>query len=74
MFPDIFNTMLFPAASCIAMGWFVKYTLDNNREDLRILNEAHQAFEDKIVEAIKNNTSVMTSLCEKLDRIEDHEN
>lgn len=66
-FATIFNQMAFPVAACVAMGWYVKYTTDNHRQDVNQLNENHKKAEDNIVEAIHNNTLVMTRICERLE-------
>lgn len=66
---QIFNTMAFPAACCIAMGWYVKYTTDQHKEERQSMMQAHKEEEDTIKEAINNNTIVMTRLCERMGEI-----
>lgn len=68
---DIVTTIGFPIAACGAMGWFVKYTTDNNRQDRKESEEAHKQAFDKITEAINNNTMVITKLVERLKGDED---
>ena len=68
----------FPIVCCGAMGWYVKYITDKNREDIKVLNkthteevkamnEQHTAESQGFTEAINNNTIALTKLCEKLD-------
>ena len=56
------------------MAMYVKYITDNNREDVKVLNEQHtkemNAFKDEIKEALNNNTVALTKLCERIDREE----
>lgn len=68
-FSTIFNTMVFPCACCIAMGYYVYHTSEAHREDTKLLNEQHQEEVTKVTEAINNNTLVMTQLCEKMNFI-----
>lgn len=63
---SIFSNMAFPAAACVAMGWYVKYITDKHVEERNVMEAAHREAEDLIKEAIVNNTIVMTKLCERL--------
>ena len=64
---QIFNTMVFPCACCIAMGWYVKYITDHHRQELANLNERHDQAEKELSAAIANNTQVMERLCTMLE-------
>lgn len=63
---DIFSNMAFPAAACIAMGYYVKYITDKHFEERRELENKHEQAEGAIKEAINNNTIVMTKICERI--------
>lgn len=74
-FPTILqgiSTVGFPIVCCLAMGWYVKYNTDRQREDTKELNAQHSAemlaFKDEIKDALNNNTIALTKLCEKLDK------
>ena len=71
-FTTIFNTMAFPVAGCIAMGWYVKYTTDTHRKEREEMMTAHKEAEDSIKEAIVNNTIIMTKICERLGESNDN--
>ena len=71
------STIGFPIVCCIVMAWYVKYQTDKNREDMLALIEQNR--EDRIKldvqhkeemndfkQAIDNNTTALTRLCEKL--------
>ena len=52
----------FPILACIAMGWYVKYMTDKNREDIKQSREAHKEEMTKITEALNNNTTAVHDL------------
>lgn len=52
----------FPILACIAMAWYVKYTTDKNREDIKQSRESHKEEMAKITEALNNNTMAVHDL------------
>ena len=59
---QIIQTVGFPAACVIGMGWYVKYITDQHREDrnaadIRHANEIHE-----VTQALQNNTIAITEL------------
>lgn len=52
----------FPILACIAMAWYVKYTTDKNREDIKQSREVHKEEMTKITEALNNNTMAVHDL------------
>ena len=44
----------FPILACIGMAWYVKYTTDKNREDIKQSRESHKEEMIKITEALNN--------------------
>lgn len=60
----------FPIVACVAMGWYIKYITDQHRTDILQLNQEHKEAEERITEAINNNTLVMTRLCERMGEMD----
>lgn len=58
----IIQTVGFPIAMCIAMGWYVKYTEDRHREDRNGQNERHAREMEAVNKALDNNTDALRSL------------
>lgn len=63
---QIISTVGFPIACCIAMGIFVKYITDKNREEVAKLNEQHREEMNEVTTAIHNNTLALQSLTDHL--------
>lgn len=57
----------FPIVACVAMGWYLKYMIDQFRSDIRRLNEEHKEESLKTAEALNNNTLVLAKLCTMID-------
>ena len=79
---QIISTLGFPIFTAVVCFWFIKYTIDQHRQELKSVNENHarevenlnnrHAEENKtMLEAINNNTAVMSRLCEKLEGVLD---
>lgn len=60
-------TVGFPIVCCLAMAWYVKYTTDKNREEIRNLNEAHKTEMLQVTNAINNNTLALQKLCDLIN-------
>ena len=56
------GTVGFPIVCAIAMGWYVKYVTDRNREDIDKLNEQHQQEMKEVTTALNNNTLALQKL------------
>lgn len=65
---SLISTVGFPIVSCIAMGWYVKYTTDKNREQINEMNTQHKAEMDVLTAAINNNTLALQKLSDKLEK------
>lgn len=63
---QIISTVGFPIACCIAMGVYVKYITDKNREEVSKLNEEHKEEMSEVTKAINNNTLALQSLTDHL--------
>lgn len=58
------TTVGFPIVCCGAMMWYVKYSNDQNKEEVARLNEQHRTELTDITQAINNNTVALTKLCD----------
>lgn len=58
------TTVGFPIVACGAMGYFVKYTIDKNRQEIANLNEQHKEEMTQVTQALNNNTEALRELCE----------
>lgn len=64
---DVLNaisTVGFPIACCGVMMWYVKYSTDQNKEEVARLNEQHNQEMSEVTQAINNNTLVLQKLCD----------
>lgn len=61
------GTLGFPIVCAVAMGWYVKYVTDKNREDIATLNEQHQQEMKEVTMALNNNTLALQKLSDLLD-------
>ena len=59
---QIISTVGFPIACCVAMGYYVKYITDKNREEVSKLNDEHRQEMTEVTQAINNNTLALQSL------------
>ena len=57
----------FPIVACVMMGWYVKYTQDNNRKDIQELSKNHKEEIDKITSALNNNTLALQKLTDVIE-------
>ena len=65
---SIVQALGFPIVMCAAMGWFVYFMYNKNRDDMNILRETHSQETNELRTAIENNTLVMQKLIDKLDK------
>lgn len=65
---SLISTVGFPIVCCIAMGWYVKYITDKNREQINEMNTQHKAEMDVLTDAINNNTLALQKLSDKLEK------
>lgn len=63
---QIISSVGFPIAMCIIMGYWVKTTHDDHREDYKRLQESHTAESKELTQAINNNTLVVQQLIDKI--------
>lgn len=58
------TTVGFPIVCCGAMMWYVKYSTDQNRDEVSKLNEQHKQEMTEVTQAINNNTIALQKLCD----------
>lgn len=58
------TTVGFPIVCCGAMMWYVKYSTDQNRDEVSKLNEQHRQEMAEVTQAINNNTMALQKLCD----------
>ena len=59
---QIIGSYAFPIVACIGMAWYVKYTSDRNREDLKELQKAHTDETKAMQEALQEVNKTLTEL------------
>ena len=65
---QIIQTIGFPIAACIFLGLFVKKQNDEYREDVKAITDKYDISIEKFSNSIDQNTKVLTSLAEKLNK------
>lgn len=65
---SIVQALGFPIVMCGAMGWFVFFMYNKNRDDMNVIRETHSQETSELRTAIENNTLVMQKLIDKLDK------
>lgn len=65
------GTVGFPIVCAVAMGWYVKYSTDQNREDIEKLNEQHKQEMSDVTTALNNNTLAIQHLCDMITKTGD---
>ena len=58
----VIGSYAFPIVACVGMGWYVKYTSDRNREDLKEIQKAHTEETREMREALKEMNQTLTEL------------
>lgn len=64
---SLISTVGFPIVACLGLGWYVKYTTDQNNNEVKEMRVEYQAQIDKVTEALNNNTLALQRLCDKFD-------
>lgn len=57
----------FPIAMCLLMGYWVKKTHDDHREDIQQLQSKHTEIVDSITNVMYENTILTQKIVDKLD-------
>lgn len=64
----IISSLGFPIVACVGCGYFIKYQMDVFLKQVQSLREEHKNEVKEMTKAINNNTSVIQSLVDKLDK------
>ena len=64
---QIISSLGFPIMAAIACGWFIKYQMDQYKQDLKDIRTEHKEEIRDLQEVITQNTLVLQKLCDKLD-------
>lgn len=64
---NLIQTMGFPIAACVFLGYYIKTQNAQYREDVKILTEKYEAAIDKFSRSIDKNTEVLNRLEAKLN-------
>lgn len=63
---QIITSVGFPIAMCLLMGYWIKTTHDDHREDIKRLQENHADETKSMTEALNNNTIALQKLIDKI--------
>ena len=64
---QIISSLGFPIMAAIACGWFIKYQMDQYKQDLKDIRTEHKEEIKDLQEVITQNTIVLQKLCDRLD-------
>ena len=67
-FVQLVSTLGFPVVCCGAVGWYVKYINDNNRNQLDKIMEQHHTEMKEVTQALNNNTIAITKLTDYIEK------
>lgn len=65
------STLGFPIVACIALGWFCKYMIDNNNNNIEKMFDLYDKANQENREAIQAVTVALDKLCDKLDDLKE---
>jgi len=63
---QIIQTVGFPIACCVFLGFFIKKQNDEYREDVKAITDKYEVSIDKFSKAIDRNTRILTALESKI--------
>lgn len=67
---ELLGQYAFPIVMCLIMAWYVKDQADNNREDIKQINQQHQEEMSQVTSALNNNTLALQRLTDLIGRNE----
>lgn len=65
---SLITSVGFPIVACLGCGWYVKYTTDNYRQEVKEMRQEHAEEVGKMTEALANNTLAIQRLTDKLEK------
>lgn len=63
----LITTVGFPIVACVGMAWYVKYSTDQYRAEVKEMRTEHKEEICKVTEALANNTLAIQKLTDKLE-------
>lgn len=66
---QVITSVGFPIFACLAMGYFIKHTIDAYREDIKELQKEHKDEICKVTEALNNNTQALQHLVDSMEEM-----
>lgn len=67
---QVITSVGFPIVACIGCAWYVKYTTDNYRQEVKEMRQEHTEEVGKMTDALSNNTLAIQRLTDKLENKE----
>ncbi|MEE3415460.1 MAG: hypothetical protein VZR53_08835 [Prevotella sp.] len=67
---NLISTVGFPIAACIGLGWFCKYMIDKNNQNIDRMFGLYEKSNTENREAIEKLTVAVDKLCDKIDKEE----
>ncbi len=64
---QVITSVGFPIFACLAMGYYIKHTIDCYREDIKELQKEHKDEISKVTEALNNNTQALQHLVDSME-------
>lgn len=64
---NIIQTVGFPIACCVFLGYYIKKQSDEYRQDVQVITDKYEKAIDKFSRSIDRNTAILTALESKLD-------
>lgn len=71
---QLIGSYAFPIVACAAIGWFVKYLIDRNREDLKEMQKQHSEETKALREEMGEMNKTLTELVIIMKNKEEHKN
>lgn len=64
---QVITSVGFPIFACLAMGYYIKHTIDCYREDIKEMQKDHKEEIGKVTEALNNNTQALQHLVDSME-------
>jgi hypothetical protein len=71
---QLIGSYAFPIVACAAIGWFVKYLIDRNREDLKEMQKQHSDETKALREEMSEMNKTLTELVIIMKNKEENKN
>ena len=62
------STVGFPIVAAVGLGWFCKYMIDKNNENINRMFDMYEKSNSENRQAIEKMTVAVEKLCDKLDK------